>query len=121
MHNSPVNPVHTQPCSNTYHEPSLVIQHLQHQDSLATPKPDFAMQGKATTVLYNNDLLLIFFFPPLIVITGGMYTQYGCLYFSPFLLLDTLVFSQPSETEAAQPFMSSNDVEDRSYAKQGCL
>ena len=64
---------------------------------------------------------LIFFSPPVIVITGGMYTQYGCLYFPPFLLLDTLVFSQPSETEAAQPFMSSNDVEDRSYAKQGCL
>jgi len=64
---------------------------------------------------------LIFFFPPLIGFTGGMYIQYGCLYFPPFLLLDTLVFCQPSESEAAERFMSYNDVEDRSYAKQGCF
>ena len=48
-----------------------------------------------------------------------MYTQNGCLYLRFFLLLDTLVFSETSETEAAEPFMSYNAVEDRTNAKQG--
>ena len=49
-----------------------------------------------------------------------MYTQYGCFYFPPFLLLETLVFSPPSDNEAANACMPSNAVQDRSDAKQGC-